>query len=52
MVAAITVGAVVGGALGLLLGLVSAADNPFTYMAIGIAVGAAASLAFPGARSV
>jgi hypothetical protein len=48
--AAITIGAVAGGALGLLLGVVSGADNPFTYMAIGIAVGAGASLAYPGAR--
>lgn len=37
---AILIGAVVGGVLGLLIGLVLRAENPFIYMGIGIAVGA------------
>ena len=47
-IAAIVVGALVGGGLGLLIGLVSGAGNPFVYMAIGIAVGGGAYLAIRG----
>jgi len=46
----ITVGAVVGGLLGFLIGLVTM-DNPFTAMAVGIAVGAGASSAVGAARN-
>lgn len=46
-IATITIGALVGGLLGLLVGLfLPGLENPFTYMAIGIAVGAGVSLAF------
>ena len=47
-IAAIIIGATIGGGLGLLIGLISGAGNPFTYMAIGIAVGAGASIPLMG----
>ena len=48
-IATITIGVLVGGGLGLLVGfLLPGLDNPFVYMAIGIAVGAGASIAFRG----
>ena len=44
--ARIVIGALVGGGLGLLLGLLMGAANLFVYVDIGIAVGAGAFLAF------
>lgn len=43
-VAIITVGAVVGGMLGLVAGLLAGAGNPFFWAAVGIALGAAVTI--------
>lgn len=45
-VAAITIGGIVGGAIGLVAGLVVRAGNPFLYAGIGIALGAALAIPF------
>ena len=45
-VAIITVGAISGGILGLVIGLLAGAGNPFSYAAIGIGIGAAISIPF------
>ena len=45
-VAIITVGAITGGVIGLVLGLLLSASNPFVYMGLGIALGAAGSIPF------
>ena len=45
-IAAITIGALVGGVIGLAAGLVIGADNPFVYTGIGIALGAAMATPF------
>lgn len=51
-VARITIGAFVGGAVGLVVGLVllwlSVVENPFWAMSIGIAVGAASATTYLG----
>ena len=39
------IGALVGGGLGLLLGVLVSEGNPLVYVSIGVAVGAGASLA-------
>lgn len=43
-VAIITAGAIVGGVLGLVAGLLVGAGNPFFWAAIGIALGAAVTI--------
>ena len=45
-IAAITVSALVGGAIGLAAGLVIGTDNPFVYTGISIALGAAMAIPF------
>ncbi len=49
-IALIVVGALIGGRVGLIAGLVGGVDNPFYIMAVGIAVGAGGSLAWGAAR--
>lgn len=45
-IAAITICGIVGGALGLVAGLLVGAGNPFIYAGIGIALGAAFAIPF------